>query len=176
MTRLVQERNGRVERGAVDLAQADAVAKGVAEADERVERVRGRLPLPFLEGKPHGGGFAYAVVPWRILHPMTVVPPPRLPVDGTSADLLARVDPEFDPAFILEELDRRLARLDDEGADSGVLLGCRAHQRDMRIVDVEFSIRKGGGHGVLGSAVVDGGLCIDLRGLDYVEVSPETPE
>lgn len=28
----------------------------------------------------------------------------------------------------------------------------------------------GGGHGVLGSAVVDGGMCIDLRGIDHVEV------
>lgn len=31
----------------------------------------------------------------------------------------------------------------------------------------------GGGHGVTGAAVVDGGVCIDLRGLDRVEVSPE---
>ena len=28
----------------------------------------------------------------------------------------------------------------------------------------------GGGHGVTGSAVVDGGLCVDLRGIDHVEV------
>jgi FAD/FMN-containing dehydrogenase len=31
----------------------------------------------------------------------------------------------------------------------------------------------GGGHGVTGSAVVDGGVCIDLRDLDGVEVWPE---
>ena len=31
----------------------------------------------------------------------------------------------------------------------------------------------GGGHGVTGSAVVDDGVCIDLRGLDTVEVWPE---
>lgn len=30
----------------------------------------------------------------------------------------------------------------------------------------------GGGHGVTGSAVVDGGVCIDLRGLDTVSVDP----
>src|SRR4051794_9552121 len=31
----------------------------------------------------------------------------------------------------------------------------------------------GGGHGVTGSAVVDGGVCIDLRGIDHVTVDPE---
>lgn len=30
----------------------------------------------------------------------------------------------------------------------------------------------GGGHGVTGSAVVDGGVCIDLRGLDTMDVRP----
>ncbi|MGZ4447415.1 MAG: FAD-binding oxidoreductase [Nocardioides sp.] len=30
----------------------------------------------------------------------------------------------------------------------------------------------GGGHGVTGAAVVDGGVCIDLRGLDTVDVDP----
>ncbi|HET6626820.1 MAG TPA: FAD-binding oxidoreductase [Nocardioidaceae bacterium] len=31
----------------------------------------------------------------------------------------------------------------------------------------------GGGHGVTGSAVVDGGICIDLRRLDQISVDPE---
>ncbi len=30
----------------------------------------------------------------------------------------------------------------------------------------------GGGHGVTGAAVVDGGVCVDLRGLDHVVVDP----
>ena len=32
----------------------------------------------------------------------------------------------------------------------------------------------GGGHSVQGSAVVDGGLCVDLRGLRDIEVDPAT--
>src|SRR4051794_816458 len=32
----------------------------------------------------------------------------------------------------------------------------------------------GGGHGVTGSAVVDAGVCVDLRGLDHVVVDPES--
>jgi FAD/FMN-containing dehydrogenase len=32
----------------------------------------------------------------------------------------------------------------------------------------------GGGHGVTGSAVVDGGLCVDLRGMKDISVEPDT--
>ncbi|MBN1529061.1 MAG: FAD-binding oxidoreductase [Thermoleophilaceae bacterium] len=32
----------------------------------------------------------------------------------------------------------------------------------------------GGGHGVTGSAVVDAGICVDLRGLKRIDVDPET--
>jgi FAD/FMN-containing dehydrogenase len=32
----------------------------------------------------------------------------------------------------------------------------------------------GGGHGVTGSAVVDAGICVDLRGMNAVDVDPET--
>src|SRR5690606_8003341 len=32
----------------------------------------------------------------------------------------------------------------------------------------------GGGHGVTGSAVVDGGVCVDLRGMRAVSVDPAT--
>ena len=31
----------------------------------------------------------------------------------------------------------------------------------------------GGGHGVTGSAVVDGGVCVDLRGIDHIQVDAE---
>ena len=40
-----------------------------------------------------------------------------------------------------------------------------------READLAVSVY-GGGHGITGSAVVDGGVCIDLRGLDTVEVDP----
>jgi len=43
--------------------------------------------------------------------------------------------------------------------------------RDARAADRPISVY-GGGHGVTGSAVVDGGVCIDLRELDHVEVDP----
>ena len=38
--------------------------------------------------------------------------------------------------------------------------------------DLEISVY-GGGHGVTGAAVCDGGLCVDLRGLTAIEVDPE---
>ena len=41
-----------------------------------------------------------------------------------------------------------------------------------RANDLEISVY-GGGHGVTGAAVVDGGLCVDLRGLKTMEVDPE---
>lgn len=40
-----------------------------------------------------------------------------------------------------------------------------------RADDLPISVY-GGGHGVTGSAVVDGGVCVDLRGLDQVVVDP----
>jgi FAD/FMN-containing dehydrogenase len=44
--------------------------------------------------------------------------------------------------------------------------------RDARAAGRPISVY-GGGHGVTGSAVIDGGICIDLRGLDHVDVDAE---
>jgi FAD/FMN-containing dehydrogenase len=44
--------------------------------------------------------------------------------------------------------------------------------REARAAGLPISVY-GGGHGVTGSAVVDGGVCVDLRGIDHVEVDPE---
>jgi FAD/FMN-containing dehydrogenase len=44
--------------------------------------------------------------------------------------------------------------------------------RDARAAGRPVSVY-GGGHGVTGSAVIDGGTCIDLRGLDHVDVDAE---
>jgi FAD/FMN-containing dehydrogenase len=44
--------------------------------------------------------------------------------------------------------------------------------RDARAAGRPISVY-GGGHGVTGSAVIDGGICVDLRGLDHVDVDAE---
>jgi FAD/FMN-containing dehydrogenase len=44
--------------------------------------------------------------------------------------------------------------------------------RDARAAGRPISVY-GGGHGVTGSAVIDGGICLDLRGIDHVEVDAE---
>jgi FAD/FMN-containing dehydrogenase len=44
--------------------------------------------------------------------------------------------------------------------------------RHARARGLEISVY-GGGHGVTGAAVTDGGVCIDLRGMKQVEVDPE---
>src|SRR5262249_2273469 len=33
----------------------------------------------------------------------------------------------------------------------------------------------GGGHGVTGACVVDGGICVDLRGMKGIDVDPDVP-
>ena len=49
-----------------------------------------------------------------------------------------------------------------------VAAAIRAARADDRLISVY-----GGGHGVTGSAVVDGGVCVDLRAIDHVVVDPE---
>src|SRR3954452_7502454 len=43
--------------------------------------------------------------------------------------------------------------------------------RDARAAGRPISVY-GGGHGVTGSAVIDAGVCVDLREIDHVEVDP----
>src|SRR4051794_5500035 len=65
-------------------------------------------------------------------------------------------------------IDRRPARIMQclDAADvSAALASARADGLQVSVY--------GGGHGVTGSAVVDGGVCIDLRGIDQVVVDPE---
>jgi FAD/FMN-containing dehydrogenase len=83
--------------------------------------------------------------------------------------ILSPGDPGYDDARRVFNglVDRRPARLmrctDAADVGSAVLL---ARQEGMPV-----SVY-GGGHGVTGSAVVDDGICIDLRGLDRVIVDP----
>jgi FAD/FMN-containing dehydrogenase len=83
--------------------------------------------------------------------------------------VLSPGDPGYDEARHVFNgiVDRRPARImrctDAADVGSAVLL---ARQEGLPV-----SVY-GGGHGVTGSAVVDGGICIDLRGLDRVVVDP----
>jgi FAD/FMN-containing dehydrogenase len=83
--------------------------------------------------------------------------------------VLSPGDPGYDEARLVFNglVDRRPGRImrctDAADVGSAVLL---ARQRGMPV-----SVY-GGGHGVTGSAVVDDGICIDLRGLDRVVVDP----
>src|SRR5688500_7186530 len=65
-------------------------------------------------------------------------------------------------------IDRRPARIMQclDAADVGAAI------RSARTEGMPVSVY-GGGHGVTGAAVVDGGVCIDLRGIDHVVVDPE---
>src|SRR4051794_22811686 len=65
-------------------------------------------------------------------------------------------------------IDRRPARIMQclDAADvAAALASARADRLPVSVY--------GGGHGVTGSAVVDGGVCIDLRGIDHVIVDAD---
>jgi FAD/FMN-containing dehydrogenase len=64
-------------------------------------------------------------------------------------------------------IDRKPARIMRCGSAEDVAAAIASARADGLPVSVY-----GGGHGVTGSAVVDGGVCVDLRGLDQVVVDP----
>jgi len=65
-------------------------------------------------------------------------------------------------------VDRRPERILRPANDAEVAAAVRSAVDAGSLVSVY-----GGGHGVTGAAVVDGGVCIDLRGMDAVEVRPD---
>jgi FAD/FMN-containing dehydrogenase len=93
-----------------------------------------------------------------------------LDVPGFTGMLLRAGDAGYDDARAVFNglIDRRPALIARCTSTSDVCVAVRYG----RTHDLAISVY-GGGHGVTGSAVVDGGLCIDLRGLAAIEVDPE---
>ena len=88
------------------------------------------------------------------------------PFQGT---ILRPSDPSYDEARTVFNaiVDRRPERIMRCHSADDVAAALAA----ARLEGLQVSVY-GGGHGVTGSAVVDGGVCIDLRGLDDIEVDP----
>src|SRR5205823_3393205 len=90
-------------------------------------------------------------------------------IEGFTGTVMTEGHPDYDAARTVFNamIDRRPA----------VIARCRSATdvavaiRHARAHGLEVSVY-GGGHGVTGSAVVDGALCVDLRGLKSVEVDP----
>src|SRR4051794_10923077 len=84
--------------------------------------------------------------------------------------VLAQADAGYDPARAVFNglVDRRPARimqcLDADDVAAAIL--------SARNDGLQLSVY-GGGHGVTGSAVVDGGVCVDVRGIDHVGGGPD---
>jgi len=87
-----------------------------------------------------------------------------------SGEILTPVDAGYDEARSVFNgmIDRKPERIMRCASAEDVAAAITAARADGLVVSVY-----GGGHGVTGSAVVDGGVCVDLRGLDHVEVDPE---
>ena len=94
---------------------------------------------------------------------------PRL-APHLNGRILTPEDPGYDEARQVFNglVDRRPERILRPGDTDEVAAAVELAVGDGRLVSVY-----GGGHGVTGAAVVDGGVCIDLRELDKVEVWPE---
>ena len=93
------------------------------------------------------------------------------PLAGFHGETLLPADPEYDAARrvfngIVDHRPARIMRCTGPGDVAAAL----ALAREQGLVVSVY----GGGHGVTGSAVADGGLCIDLRPMHHVEVDAET--
>ena len=90
--------------------------------------------------------------------------------EGFTGRLAEPGDPDFDAARAgwNGAIDRRPAAVAFAGDAEDVAAAIRA----ARASALEFTIRAGG-HSVAGRSVRDGALCIDLRGLDSIDVDPE---
>jgi FAD/FMN-containing dehydrogenase len=90
-------------------------------------------------------------------------------IAGFTGTLMDESHPDYDAARTVFNamIDRRpklIARC-TSAADVAAAIGyARANQLEISVY--------GGGHGVTGSAVIDGGMCIDLRGLKRIDVDP----
>jgi len=89
--------------------------------------------------------------------------------DAFGGTLLADGDAGYDEARVVFNgmIDRRpavIARCTSAADVSTALAVARDHGADVSVY--------GGGHGVTGAAVVDGGICIDMRGMKGITVDP----
>src|SRR3954452_6137964 len=105
---------------------------------------------------------------------MTTAAPSPFAAGLRAAGFVGRVvdpaDPDYDRARAVWNgaVDRRPAAVAYSGDVDDVAAAIRA----ARAAGVPFTIRAGG-HSVAGRSVRDGALCIDVRGLNAVQVDPE---
>ena len=93
----------------------------------------------------------------------------RYQLDGFGGELIGPGDAGYDEARKVFNgmVDRRpavIARCTSAGDVAAAIRLARDNHLPLSV--------RGGGHGVTGSAVVDGGVCIDLRGMKGIEVDP----
>jgi FAD/FMN-containing dehydrogenase len=95
--------------------------------------------------------------------------PPRLA--GFAGTLMAPDHPDYDAARAVFNamFDRRPALIARCADADDVVLAVNAARRDSLPVSVY-----GGGHAVTGLAVCEGGICIDMRGMNRISLDPAT--